>query len=102
MVYDSSCGGCSSIAERLAGLLAVPVIVRSCRDPHLAGEFPVLSGATPCAKPLAVAVDGTGATELLYGMRLLWRGAALVAPGRRTAALPFAARILWQKLVRRP
>jgi hypothetical protein len=102
VIHDGSCGGCSSIAARLRDLLAVPVVVRSCRDPHLAAEFPVLSGVPACARPLAVVIGRTGATELLYGPRLLWRGASLLAPGRRAAALPLAARILWLRLVRRP
>ena len=42
VVHDSACGQCSWIAGRLGGVLAVPVSVRSCRDPHLAVEFPVL------------------------------------------------------------
>jgi hypothetical protein len=102
VVHDGSCGGCSSIAARLRTLLAVPVVARSCRDPHLAVEFPVLSGVAPCVRPLAIVVGRTGATELLYGVRLLWRGAALVAPGRRMAALVLACRILRLRLARRP
>ncbi|MEV0612842.1 hypothetical protein AB0I81_05890 [Nonomuraea sp. NPDC050404] len=90
MIADSSCGGCSAIAAELAGILAVPVLVRSCRDPHLPVEFPVVRGERPCARPLAVEEDEKGSARLLGGVPLWWRGARLVAPGRRAAALRLA------------
>lgn len=91
MIADSSCGGCSAIASGLAGVLSVPVVIRSCRDPHLPVEFPVVRGQRPCARPLAVEETETGSPRLLGGVALLWRGARLVAPGRRAAA----ARLAW-------
>ncbi|MGW4475342.1 hypothetical protein ACWENQ_37225 [Nonomuraea sp. NPDC004354] len=94
VVHDSGCGGCSAIASALSGVLAPPVLVRSCRDPHLVREFPVLRGEVPCARPLAVALTQDGRAELLSGLRLMWRGALLVAPGRRRAAFRLAVTIL--------
>lgn len=89
VVADSACGGCSAIAAALGGVLAVTVVVRSCRDPHLAEEFPVLAGRRPCARPLALYED-----RALTGFRLLWRAGRLVAPGRRAAALRLALRVV--------
>ncbi|MDF5755731.1 hypothetical protein [Spongiactinospora sp. TRM90649] len=103
LVHDGACGGCSSIAAALAGLLTVPVVTRSCRDPHLAAELPVLRAARPrdaCAVPMAVAIDGSGGMELLRGVRLPLRTATLVAPGRRAAALRLGLRALWRHLAR--
>ncbi|MBG0831093.1 hypothetical protein HS041_25360 [Planomonospora sp. ID67723] len=97
VVHDGSCGGCSAIAARLDGLLAVPVIVRSCRDPRLTTEFPVLYGERPCRRPLAV-LQEDGRTRVVGGVRLLLRGALLVAPGRRGRALRLGAWIVWTRL----
>lgn len=97
VVYDGACGGCSAIAARLSGVLVPDVLARSCRDPHLATEFPVLAaqlGGRPCRRPLMVVLRPGGRTEVASGLAMAWRGAGLVAPGRRLAAVRLAVRIL--------
>ncbi|WP_431897484.1 hypothetical protein [Nonomuraea sp. bgisy101] len=94
VIYDSGCGGCSAIASALSGVMAPPVLVRSCRDPNLERQYPSLRGTVPCARPLAIALGPDGEAELLSGLRLMWRGALLVAPGRRLAAVRLAVRIM--------
>src|SRR5262245_59306515 len=95
-VYDSACGGCSSIAAGLPDVFAPRTITRSCRDPHLAAEYPVLAGHLgdrPCRRPYLVIVDADGAAEVVTGFRMMLRAAAFVAPGRRWAALRLAAAV---------
>ncbi|RBQ20127.1 hypothetical protein DP939_09910 [Spongiactinospora rosea] len=100
VVHDAGCGGCSVIAGRLAAVLAVPVVVRSCRDPGLAAEYPVPPRAG-CGAPLAVAVDGNGRMRVWRGLALPLRMAGLVAPGRRGAAVRLALHALGQHLRRK-
>lgn len=95
VIADSACGGCSAIAAQLGQVLSVPVAVRSCRDPHLVEEFPVLAGQPACARPLAV-YGG----RLLGGPALFWYGARLLAPGRRLAGLRLAAKVCLSRLRR--
>ncbi|MFF5213028.1 hypothetical protein [Streptosporangium sp. NPDC000396] len=102
VVYDATCGSCSAIAGRLSRVLAPPVIVRSCRDPHLGREFPALAGLPRCAAPLLIVRGPGGAVEVLKGPRMMWRGATLVAPGRWPAALKLAAWIGWQRALHLP
>ncbi|GAA0934288.1 hypothetical protein [Nonomuraea longicatena] len=99
VVYDGACGSCSSIAERLSRVLAPQVIVRSCRDPHLTTEFPLLAGVPRCVAPVAVLRGPDGSAEVLRGFRLMWRGAGLVAPGRYGAATRLAVVIVWQRML---
>ncbi|MFI6318803.1 hypothetical protein ACIBG8_14845 [Nonomuraea sp. NPDC050556] len=95
VIADSACGGCSAIAAQLGQVLSVPVAVRSCRDPHLAEEFPVLAGEPACARPLAV-YGG----RLLGGAALMWYGARLLTPGRRLAGLRLAVEVFRLRLSR--
>lgn len=99
VVYDATCGSCSLIAARLSQVLAARVIVRSCRDPHLATEFPLLRDVPRCVAPVAILRAPDGTDELLRGFRLMWRGATLVAPGRYGAATRLAGWIVWRRLV---
>jgi hypothetical protein len=101
VIYDGACGGCSSIAARLSSVLAPPVLARSCRDPYLATEFPVLGGPLgerPCRGPLLITVFSDGRTEVSGGPAMLWRGARLVAPGRRAAAVRLALWVAWWRM----
>ncbi|WP_300013834.1 hypothetical protein [Pseudonocardia sp.] len=62
VVYDVACPSCSEIARELPDLLRVPVVVRSCRDPHLATAYPTLATRVrSCATPAlgTVRTDGT-------------------------------------------
>lgn len=98
MVYDGACGGCSSIAARLSRVLAPPVLVRSCRDPSLPADFPVLGGSLggrPCRRPMLITVFSDGRMEASGGPAMLWRGARMVAPGRRADAVRLALRVAW-------
>lgn len=90
VVFDASCGACSAIAARLSEVLVPEVIVRSCRDPRLSVEFPVLArhlGGRPCRRPLLVTVGHDGAARVLTGPRMLIHAATLVAPRRYRTAL---------------
>ncbi|WP_146607261.1 hypothetical protein [Spongiactinospora gelatinilytica] len=100
VVHDAACGGCSAIAVRLAGVLGVPVVIRSCRDPGLAAEYP-LPPRTGCGAPLAVAIGRSGRVRVWRGLALPLRMAGLVAPGRRGAALRLAGHALRRHLRRR-
>ncbi|NKZ02391.1 hypothetical protein [Actinomadura latina] len=98
VVYDGACGGCSSIAARLSRVLAPPVLVRSCRDPSLPADFPVLGGSLrgrPCRRPTLITVFSDGRMEASGGPAMLWRGARMVAPGRRADAVRLALRVAW-------
>jgi hypothetical protein len=103
VVYDGACGSCSEIAARLSGVLVPRVLTRSCRDPHLTVEFPVLAGhlgERRCDRPLMVVLRSDGPAEVASGLAMVWRAASLVAPRRRLAAIQLALRILWVR--RRP
>jgi hypothetical protein len=97
VVYDGACGGCSSIAARLSRVLAPPVLVRSCRDPSLPADFPVLGGR-PCRRPMLITVFSDGRMEASGGPAMLWRGARMVAPGRRADAVRLALRVAWWRV----
>ncbi|PZG02518.1 hypothetical protein [Micromonospora deserti] len=105
VVYDGACGDCSAIAARLSDVLAPEVLTRSCRDPHLATEFPVLAGHLrdrPCRRPLMIVVRSGGRAEVASGWSMLWVAAGLVAPRRWRAALRLALRVIWGGIGRRP
>ncbi len=96
VVFDAACGTCSGIASRLPDILAPEVLVRSCRDPRLTVEFPVLAGRLghqPCARPLLVLLRAGGRAEVRAGIPMLLAGARLLAPRQRLAALRLAGRL---------
>jgi hypothetical protein len=107
LVHDSACGLCSHTARRLAGILAVDVRLRSCRDPHLADEYavlrPYLTGGT-CRRPLVLVTYDDGRADVAGGLRMAARLAPLVRSGRWPAAAGLSARVLMARLgrVRRP
>ncbi|GAA2449316.1 hypothetical protein GCM10010191_78620 [Actinomadura vinacea] len=85
-------------------MLAPDVLTRSCRDPRLAAEFPVLAGRPgerPCRRPLLIMVYAGGGAEVASGLPMMWRGARMVAPRRRLAAIRLALRIMWRRIRRR-
>lgn len=97
LVYDGACGGCSAVAARASAVLVPPVTARSCRDPHLAAEFPILAahlGDRPCRRPLLVVSYPDGRDRVAKGLAMMWRGALLVAPRRRLAAIGLAVDVL--------
>lgn len=97
VIYDGACGACSAIAAALSDVLAPPVLIRSCRDPHLTTEFPVLAGHLtdrPCRRPLMVTTSSGGSAVVSGGAAMMWRGLRMVAPGRRLAAARLGLRIL--------
>ena len=97
VVYDGACGGCSAIAADLSTVLTPRVLTRSCRDPALGAEFPVLAArlrSRPCRRPLLILLGAGGRAEVVVGPAMLWRGAGLVARRRRLAALKLALRVL--------
>lgn len=104
VVYDSGCGGCSDLAAALAAVLEPVVLVRSCRDPALAAELPVLGehlSGNPCRRPLTVTVPETGEARVASGLGMVIGAARLVKPGRRLAAGRLAARFLLLRLTTR-
>lgn len=101
VIYDAACGSCSAIAARLSDVLVPAVLTRSCRDPHLAAEFPVLAGRLgerPCRRPLLIVVRSDGRAEVASGLPMMWRGARMVARGRRLAAIQLALWIMWRRI----
>jgi hypothetical protein len=85
VVYDSACGGCSDLATRLSTVLGSRTVIRSCRDPHLPVEFPVLARAE-CRRPFTITVRDDGTMRVDSGVGMVLRAARLVKPGRWLAA----------------
>jgi len=103
VIYDSTCGGCSTIASQLSGILAPEVLVRSCKDPNLSNEYPVLRRTgddRPCRKPTLITIADLGRTDVTNGWRMIWRGLRFVAPGRRWQAVRLGGQIVRTKLRR--
>ncbi|MGH3862493.1 hypothetical protein [Actinokineospora sp.] len=103
VVYDSACGGCSNIAARLSVVLGLPVLARSCRDPHLAAEFPVLAGVVhdrPCRRPVLVRITATGDARAVTGARMLALAARHVRPSRLLAAMGLCCSLVATTLTR--
>jgi hypothetical protein len=92
VVYDVSCPNCSRIARELPDLLRVPVKVRSCRDPQLAGIYPTLRPSVrACATPALGAVRPDGSVRWWPGLT----GAVGVLPVVRPRGLAEAVGLLW-------
>jgi hypothetical protein len=91
VVADVACPNCSQIARELPDLLRVPVTVRSCRDPRLAGQYPALpTTVLACALPALGLVHADGSVRWWLGLRgalgvLPVCAAGGVAGGRRPA-----------------
>jgi hypothetical protein len=95
VVADVACPSCSQIARELPDLLRVPVTVRACRDPRLAGEYPTLpAGVRACRTPALGTVRGDGSVRWWPGLT----GAIGVLPVVRPRALPEALALLWTAL----
>lgn len=95
VVYDVACPACSAIARELPDLLLVPVRVRSCRDPQLAGTHPTLPAAVRrCATPALGTVRRDGSIRWWRGLS----GALGVLPVIRRGALREAVVLLWTAL----
>lgn len=95
VVYDVSCPSCSQIAYELPDLVRVPVVVRSCRDPHLAAVYPTLSASVrSCATPALGTVRGDGTVRWWPGLT----GAVGVLPVVRLGHLREAVTLLWTAL----
>jgi hypothetical protein len=92
VVYDVSCPSCSEIARELPDLLRVPVVVRSCRDPHLATVYPTLGARVRrCATPALGTVRRDGQVRWWPGLT----GAIGVLPVVRLRGLREAITLLW-------
>ncbi len=92
VVYDVACAACSRIARELPDLVRVPVLVRSCRDPQLAGAHPTLPPAVrTCATPALGTVRPDGSVRWWPGLT----GALGVLPVVRLRGLPEAVALLW-------
>ena len=100
VVFDVGCPACSRIARELPELVRVPVTVRSCRDPQLAGLRPAPSAAVrACASPALGTVRPDGSVRWWPGLT----GALGVLPVVRPRAAGAATALLWSALrVRRP
>jgi hypothetical protein len=95
VVADVSCPSCSQIARELPDLLRVPVTVRSCRDPRLAGQHPTLPvPVLACRKPALGTVRPDGSVRWWPGLT----GAIGVLPVVRPRAVPEAIGLLWTAL----
>jgi hypothetical protein len=95
VVADVACPSCSQIARELPDLLRVPVTVRSCRDPRLAGQYPTLpTTVLACALPALGTVRAGGSVRWWLGLR----GAIGVLPVVRPGAWREAAALLWTAL----
>ncbi|MBY8871120.1 hypothetical protein K7640_04580 [Micromonospora sp. PLK6-60] len=94
LIYDSACGDCAGIASRAAALFAVPVALRSCRDPRPDwGPASTVPGP-PCRRPVLVLVGPGDRVRAVAGLRLWWHAALLVPWRRWPAAVALAARVL--------
>lgn len=102
LVHDEKCGVCSDVALRLAEILAASVTVRSCRDPHLADELPLLRPHLvdgPCRRPLAVITREDGRPRVIGGLLLFARLGPLVKASRWPAAVRLSVRVAGRRLV---
>ncbi len=91
VVYDVACPACSRIARELPDMVRVPVTVRSCRDPQLAGLRPAPSAAVrACATPALGTVGRDGSVRWWPGLT----GALGVLPVVRPRELGAAIALL--------
>ncbi|WP_345612810.1 hypothetical protein [Pseudonocardia adelaidensis] len=92
VVADVACPSCSQIARELPDLLRVPVTVRSCRDPRLAGQHPTLpTTVLACRTPALGTIRRDGSVRWWPGLS----GAIGVLPVVRPRALREALGVLW-------
>jgi hypothetical protein len=98
VVHDAGCGTCARIARDLPRVLRVPVLLRSCRDPHLHAAHPDLPAAARACRSPAV---GTVGVDDVVRWRLGLRAAPALLGLVRPHTLPRAVALLAAAATRR-
>ena len=104
LIHDEACGVCSDLAPRLMGVLAASVTLRSCRDPDLGEQLPILRPylvAGPCRRPLAVIARDDGRVQVAGGLWMVARLGPLVRAGRWPTAVRLGMRMARQQARKR-